>query len=540
MGKGPDYYYLPCEEPSEDDSGGMTLLVKKRSMQIAQEGLYEIGLRIAAAFPPGLIQAGAFWDYLQSEYHALEDVFQFLYRGLRNDYANLSLLGKYQGREPVKFLKLRDQTTSVVRLVSQWDAVECQLIRSSDVLGEFTTNCPHVELEEFLEELPNAPCIRMEKEKGKLKDRMDQVSALGGRREKLIKAFGVKERVLSKLNWPEPWDEWMDPDIVRVGDAIILRLMLWKRRLRRGMGLAEHQIHQVEEEVLKEMGKTATKVLCTISSDYLRPEGRAEVYRVWPKRGNGEFSWRLVPWGAPKYVFLKGMNWQLLREIRGNCEHLLTQFEAIQLEFEERAGSGELSLVPDPDEEAGKLGLPQREGDLSFSESEGGELGFPPKIVDAIQNSPDTIERLVVEVGSEGIPSAFCAGRGLGGANELYVSVHGPRSDVSVLEEEKRYGDQEQFVSLEADCRAFPFPNESVHELIFNNVFGSYDRDPKMMASFLTEASRVLVKGGEIHITEMNTPFFIPDEWFLGGSPDRDRDTLVEANGTYFESFGLG
>ena len=59
-----------------------------------------------------------------------------------------------------------------------------------------------------------------------------------------------------------------------------------------------------------------------------------------------------------------------------------------------------------------------------------------------------------------------------------------------------------------------------------------------MLVRIFKRSFRVLV-GGEIHITEMNTPNFIPDEWFIGGRPDRKSDIKVEANPDYFQQFGL-
>lgn len=149
--------------------------------------------------------------------------------------------------------------------------------------------------------------------------------------------------------------------------------------------------------------------------------------------------------------------------------------------------------------------------------------------------------RLVVEVGSEAIPTAFCAKRGIK-ENEYYVSVNtvhkGERFSAAENEAEK-YSGKKNFSSIVADARSMPFADSTVDELIFNNVFGSFYKNSDILAAFLREASRVLMEGGEIHITEMNTPNFIPDEWFVGGRPDRQSDIKAEANSDYFQQFGL-
>ncbi len=149
--------------------------------------------------------------------------------------------------------------------------------------------------------------------------------------------------------------------------------------------------------------------------------------------------------------------------------------------------------------------------------------------------------RLVVEVGSETIPTAFCAKRGIK-ENEYYVSVNtlhkGEKFNAAKSEAEKYRGER-NFSSILADAGSMPFADGTVDELIFNNVFGSFYKNADVLAAFLREASRVLVEGGEIHITEMNTPNFIPDEWFIGGRPDRKSDIKVEANPDYFQQFGL-
>ena len=148
--------------------------------------------------------------------------------------------------------------------------------------------------------------------------------------------------------------------------------------------------------------------------------------------------------------------------------------------------------------------------------------------------------RLVVEVGSAGIPSAFHANRGIKD-DEHYVSVNEilrGQPDFAKWER-KEYGGVEGFSPLVADARSFPFPDVSVDELIFNNVFGMYSQAHGIQADFLEEASRVLVNGGEIHITEMNTPWSVPEEWFIGGRPDKDNGKTVIANPEYFSQFGL-
>jgi len=157
--------------------------------------------------------------------------------------------------------------------------------------------------------------------------------------------------------------------------------------------------------------------------------------------------------------------------------------------------------------------------------------------------------RLTVEVGSCGIPAAFAAERGIKDdefyvtAAKIYVrqatSHRSATFECDSFQESSYYRDCSNFCSLPADCTSFPFPDASVDELIYNNVFGSYFDDTNLMGVFLSEASRALVDGGEIHITEMNTPNFIPDEWFVGGRPNRDIPDEVVANQAYFEQFGF-
>jgi ubiquinone/menaquinone biosynthesis C-methylase UbiE len=148
--------------------------------------------------------------------------------------------------------------------------------------------------------------------------------------------------------------------------------------------------------------------------------------------------------------------------------------------------------------------------------------------------------RVVVEVGSHAVSSAFCADRGIL-SGELYFSVNKKGEESSgIAELERERFKHNRFICLEADCREeLPFFDESVDEIIFNNVFGSYYQNLTACNEFLREASRVLKPGGEIHITETNTPPFIPAEWFIGDRPNRDSDTMAMANPAYFQQFGL-
>lgn len=149
--------------------------------------------------------------------------------------------------------------------------------------------------------------------------------------------------------------------------------------------------------------------------------------------------------------------------------------------------------------------------------------------------------RLVVEVGSEGIPVAFCANRGIR-EGEYYVSANvlwTSDSRHAAAFELKEYGEAERFKPILANARRLPFADGTVDELIFNNVFGTYSQEPDTMAIFFKEASRVLADSGEIHITEMSTPNVIPDKWFVSGRPDRDSEKEVGANPEYFQQFGL-
>lgn len=151
-----------------------------------------------------------------------------------------------------------------------------------------------------------------------------------------------------------------------------------------------------------------------------------------------------------------------------------------------------------------------------------------------------THKRIVVEIGSEAEPAAFCAERGIK-ENEIYISVNKlwekeNNWDVAKWEKEQ-YGNDKRFIPIKAECERLPFGNSSVDELIYNNVFGSVDDDS--MGPFLQEASRVLANKGEIHITETNTPDEIPDEWFVGGRPNNYSRKKVEPSSDYFRKFGL-
>ena len=87
-----------------------------------------------------------------------------------------------------------------------------------------------------------------------------------------------------------------------------------------------------------------------------------------------------------------------------------------------------------------------------------------------------------------------------------------------------------------------PFPDGTVDELIYNNVFGSHycPDDNLMVEELLREAERVLAKEGEIHITETTTPSFVPKDWFTGGRPgEPENDAAVKINQDYFSKFGL-
>lgn len=148
-------------------------------------------------------------------------------------------------------------------------------------------------------------------------------------------------------------------------------------------------------------------------------------------------------------------------------------------------------------------------------------------------------KRLVVEVGSEAIPAAFEGRRGIR-EGEYYASVntvyeHEKPYSAAAWEAEK-YREKKHFSSIMADAKNMPFPDGTVDELIFNNIFSGTEANS---VAFLKESSRVLVAGGEIHITEMNTPGAVPEKWFVGGRPDRKSSAKVEANADYFRQFGL-
>jgi ubiquinone/menaquinone biosynthesis C-methylase UbiE len=145
-------------------------------------------------------------------------------------------------------------------------------------------------------------------------------------------------------------------------------------------------------------------------------------------------------------------------------------------------------------------------------------------------------EKIVIEIGSAGIPSAFCAERGIQ-QGERYISIDD--EEQTVRWEKEKFKDTKGFEVLRADARKLPFPDKSVDEMIFNNVFGSYSQHPEIAKAFLAEASRVLKPGGRVHITEMNTPSSVPEEWFIGGRPNKKSHAVVIANPEYFGQFGF-
>ncbi len=125
--------------------------------------------------------------------------------------------------------------------------------------------------------------------------------------------------------------------------------------------------------------------------------------------------------------------------------------------------------------------------------------------------------KLVVEIGSDGRPS-FSDGNRLIAHDEFYVTVNRqtvhndqrPKRPTGAELEKIKLGDRKDFSPIIGDgTRAFP--EESIDELIYTNVF-SYPRTSAPM-ELLLDGIKKLKKDGRIIITETYTPdLFQPQE----------------------------
>ncbi len=116
---------------------------------------------------------------------------------------------------------------------------------------------------------------------------------------------------------------------------------------------------------------------------------------------------------------------------------------------------------------------------------------------------------IVVEVGPQGEPMFNKGSRQLQ-PNERYIAVE---KDGRVLADLQRnlteFGEQAQVV--QGDARHLPFRDQSIHELVFMNVFGDCRTLSRTsLEEFLAEARRVLMPGGLLRIIETLTPTYQP------------------------------
>ncbi len=146
-------------------------------------------------------------------------------------------------------------------------------------------------------------------------------------------------------------------------------------------------------------------------------------------------------------------------------------------------------------------------------------------------------QKLIIEIGSSGQP-AFKLGDRRIKKNEHYVTVNKDMKremergrEVSVHEYEKKHFDRKNFSPIVADGTQLLFPDGSVDEMIFNNVFG--DGNSRYPRFYLQEAARVLRKDGTIIIAETLTP-----ESSLLVKWDNENH-ILSINPDYYEQFGL-
>lgn len=136
-------------------------------------------------------------------------------------------------------------------------------------------------------------------------------------------------------------------------------------------------------------------------------------------------------------------------------------------------------------------------------------------------------DKLIVEVGSGGFPAIIRMPEIA--KNGLFVTVN---EDQLISNAERSRRDSPNFSAIHGDAKQLLFPDGTVDELIYSNVFG----DPRTMnrEQYLHEAARVLVKGGKIIINETYTP----EQSRIGVSfPSIGSEALIDSN--FFKKFGL-
>lgn len=150
--------------------------------------------------------------------------------------------------------------------------------------------------------------------------------------------------------------------------------------------------------------------------------------------------------------------------------------------------------------------------------------GFQPEGL-GVEGKDLKAGKLYVEVGSGGSPAFFVSGRSLN-PEDRYVTVDFVEEEVrnSKMFGEINFGDS--FQAIRGDGRKLPLKDESVDEVIFNNVFG--DRRTMGRNQMLSEAVRVLKTGGRVILTEHITPVDFIRE--LGGTEDEIIQYLQKHN----------
>jgi len=123
------------------------------------------------------------------------------------------------------------------------------------------------------------------------------------------------------------------------------------------------------------------------------------------------------------------------------------------------------------------------------------ELGFEPE-------EKESVGKVYVEIGSGGLPAFFVSNRQINPGDRYFtVDMRDHEAEIS-----KNFGEDlgVGFEAIQGDGSNLPFVENSVDEMIFNNVFG----DPSTVGhdDMLLEALRVLKSGGQIVITEHITP----------------------------------
>lgn len=121
-------------------------------------------------------------------------------------------------------------------------------------------------------------------------------------------------------------------------------------------------------------------------------------------------------------------------------------------------------------------------------------------------------KRLIVEVGTHYVRNGNIVSgepafthRGIS-SDEHYITVDISPKSAQLVKEDVGYS-KDRIAPIIADGRNFPFKDNSVDELIYNNVFGDPEAAP-FTQELLLEASRVLMPDGRLVITENVTPGF--------------------------------